>query len=266
MGENTQNDPQPTIWYLMRPQEGFEDIYQGRSVNLPIPLFWYTGNGALPLESERLRSGYESHLAAYLQVARGATAMLIFPRIQGIAGDHEPPVVVDYTYQLRWRQRPLEDTILSKALKRHSVPNVVSAFSSTRRLVIPCSQGEVITPQYPTGGRIARGLFTTNGMKVFDQQGVYDDAFYLALDAGQPGYADNALGATCYPVQYQRCDGDELGLVLFRDEQLGATWDFSGITAADWALTCTYGTSNGQRPINPGAAVYVANVARATTP
>jgi hypothetical protein len=262
MSENTLNDPQPTIWFVMRPQEGFEQIYAGRSVDIPIPLHPYKTDGAVPLESERRRLGYEAHLSAYQQVARGSTVMILFPRIQGITLDPKQIVVTDYTYQLRWRQRPLEDTRLSQGEKRYSLNNLVSAYSTTKRLVIPCSQGEVIKPAYPEGGRLARGIFTMDAVRLIDQQGVYDDAKY-----GPTGdeFANNALGATGYPVRYVRCDGDELGLVLYRDAELGATWDFAE-GSADWPLASTFGTAGGTEPINPGAGVYVCTVARSTTP
>jgi hypothetical protein len=267
MSENTQNDPQPTMWYIMRPQDGFEQIYQGKSVDIPIPLYPYQVNGALPLESERHRAGYEDHLAAYLQAARGATAMLLFPRIQGLVAADHSVVFRDYTYQLRWRQRPLDDAILSKGTRRYSTAELLSSLAVTRRLVIPCAQGKVIKPTYPTDGRIARGIFTDNSIRVIDQQGVYDDAQFVAWDtAFTPGLADNALGATGYPPEYVHCDGDELGLVLYRDPEVGQTWDFVDETTTDWPLTFTYGTRAGTHPINPGAGVWVCFMARATTP
>lgn len=264
MSENTLNDPQPTLWFVMRPQEGFEQIYAGRSVDIPIPLFPYTVDGAVPLESERQRLGYEAHLSAYQQVARGSTVMLLFPRVQGIVGtvENKQITVTDYTYQLRWRQRPMDDTILSKGEKRYSLPNLVSSFSTTRRLVIPCSQGEVIKPSYPEGNRLARGIFTLDAVRLIDQQGVYFDSMYGAT--GEE-FANNALGATGYPVRYVRCDGDELGLVLYRDAELGATWEFAE-GDVDWPLTSTFGVRGGRQTINPGAGVYVCTLARSTTP
>lgn len=270
MGDTVLNDPQPTRWFILRPQEGFEQIYQGRPHNVPIPLFPYTVDGALALESERLRAGYDAHLSTYLQVARGSTLMMIFPRVQGMYSVQAQVdlQVQQYTYQLRWRQRPLDDTILSKGQKRYSIPNQVSAYSSQRRLVIPCSQGEVITPSYPENGTIARGIFTNNGVKLVDQQGLYDDANFRVIDQWEDNASDSALGPTCYPVHYTRCDGDELGIVAYRlDED---NWDFTGVTGGDWPFTYTYGVglnpAGSAHPINPGAGVYVAVVSRSTTP
>ena len=260
------------MWFVMRPQEGFEQVYQGRPHNIPIPLFPYTLDGALMLESERLREGYDYHLASYLQVARASTVMLIFPRVQGLYRytSSVDLQVQQYTYQLRWRQRPVDDTILSKGQKRHSTsaPYNVSSYSATRRLAIPCSQGEVITPAYPENGTIARGIFTGDAVKVVDQQGIYNDEYYREADQYLPDTTDAALGPTFYPVQYVRCDGDEMGMVAYRVDE--ANWDFTSVTGSDWPFADTFGvgarTDGYSHAINPGAGVYAATVARPTNP
>lgn len=276
MGENTQNDPQPTMWFVMRPQEGFEQIYQGRPHSTPIQLYPYEPEGAYPLESERLRNGYDSLLAHYLEVARGSTVMLLFPRVQGlqeVARDTWVPTTQQYTYQLRWRQRPLDDVILSKGQLRYSTSARfnVSGYQTQRRLIIPCSQGEVITPEYPENGNLNRAVYTQNGVKVVDQQGLYWDAFYREASDHLADVDDLALGASCYPIHYTRCDGDELGIVVYRTDE--GSWDFT-TNGSDWPFADTFGTGSYlqlgtnpvNHPINPGAGVYVATVARGTTP
>ncbi len=278
MSQNMQNDPQATMWFVMRPQEGFEQIYQGLPHSTPIPLYPYQANGALALESETLRSGYDPRLASYLQVARGSTVMMIFPRVQGlqlVSRDTYVTSVQQYTYQLRWRQRPLDDAILSKGQRRFSTsaPTNVSTYSTTRRLAIPCSQGEVITPEYPENGNIGRGIYTQAGAKLIDQQGVYDDATYDVADSTMfgSGIADLAMGPTAYPVHYTRCDGDELGVVVYRVDE--GVWDFDG-DGEDWPFADTYGNgvylleqeTKTSHAINPSAGVYVCTAARATSP
>lgn len=259
-----------TMWFVMRPQAGFEQIYQGEPRTTPLPLFPYQldEQAALPLESERLRLGYNSHLASYLRVVRGATILMLFPRIQGLYAlgfPEEQFLVTQYTYQLRWRQRPLDDAILSKGEQSYSTPNYVQSNVSQRMLVIPCSQGPTFTPAYPANGTLERGLFTLDKQKLVDQQGFYTN-----------GEDDERLSATGYPPEAVRCDGDELGLVMYRGSG-NTTWDFAATplgVGEDFPLSATFGVGTVTLPsgstfsnnINPGAGVYVAVVQRDTYP
>jgi hypothetical protein len=277
------NDPQGEIWTVLRPQAGFESVYQGEPITTPLQLFPATPQ-ALPLEEEADRRviGYARQLSRYMNVPNGATLRLIFPLIQArIIG--QEPAIQRYYYQLRWRQRVLNDNNISGAIQRYSLPSrrgfddPAAGPTGQPRFAIPAASGEVFYPDYPSNtNRNSPIYLPSSSLTTFDktlnqlrdQQGIYDPAI---VDPTTATTGKDAWGPTFYPPEQTPCLGDQLTVVMYRLTG-NSTWDFTAEAGDDWPLAYTLG--EGRRsvpfefsfPANEAIGVFASPMSRSTTP
>lgn len=267
---NVLNDPQGELITIMRPVQGFEDIYQGKPIAKPIQLYPSIPN-PLAFENERQRLGYDPLLSQFMRVPNGATLRLKFPLMQGLVSAFpDPPVrtVQRYYYQLRWRTRVRADNT-NDPIRHYSSESIRGYDSgSNAQYALSVSAGRVFYPDFPANSNLNLAIYDEQENIVHDQQGVVDPEM-----AGAAGGDAATWGPTFYPPEQEPIVDDEVTVILYRLTG-NSTWDFTAGTGDDWPLAYTLG--RGRRPaagvfepshpINPAQGVYLMPIVRATTP
>jgi hypothetical protein len=102
VSQNVLADSQFTVATVLRPFEGFEFVYQGKSIFNPIV---FPGT----LDEDAGRPGTSPYLLKGTPVPLGAKVVLWFPAVAGLIGDPAVVPALDYKYLLIWRMRNVGD-------------------------------------------------------------------------------------------------------------------------------------------------------------
>jgi hypothetical protein len=243
------NDPQATNGFILRPQAGFEAIYNGTARLNPIAMYPVL-NGVHPPTDPLVRSpNIDPTLLAYAPVALGATVMILIPRalFQG-----ESVQETLYTYELRWRLRQLSDWQKAASAASPNVPYHLDTGLGPNDLVpIPPYTSEVINPAV-----VGTGInpFVAAGTRGISGQGQMDPA--VNPFAVQPNFF--------FPPILRPCVGDQLSIVAYRSAD-PANWDFA---STDAPFSNIYGADVGGdgHPVLPNLGIWLIILNRNTTP
>lgn len=157
--QNVLADAQFTVAAVLRPFDGFEFVYQGQAIFVPI---------AFPgvLDDDAGKPGFSPYLLKGLAVPMGAKMQLWFP---AVVGQSEGAPVLDYKYQLIWRLRNVGDFQrrqkpyhLSK--ESFGAPDTFLAGTTTapdQQFVLPASTETVLYQQPEPAPTV--GIITTPG-------------------------------------------------------------------------------------------------------
>ena len=291
MGQTVLADAQFTLGSVLRPFDGFEAVYQGQVITVPIV---FPGT----LDDDAGKPGFSPYLLRGLPVPFGAKMALWFPAIVGLL-DGVP--TFDYKYVLTWRMRNVGDFQrrrlpyhLSK--ESYGAPDSWLAPSQPDRFVLPTSTETVLyqqTEPAPTVGIVtAQGfgagnlrseaidvpsdlgetqvtaglpLLPPNAAPNFANGFPLPGANKVPLGAFQQGIIDPAVSNLApYPLfrgYFTIAKGDELIISCYRNNVLeSGTWDFSSV---DQQFSNLYGT-NAYPPVGqmshkpfPDLGVYV---------
>jgi hypothetical protein len=225
---------------ILRPQLGFDTLFQGQSINYPI-LF---SEGGIALDSRAGTPGYSNFLAKGLPVPYGARLSIWLPRIVVYLalGFYDY-----YKWTFIWRMRNLYD--FRQTRTPYHMPKQADGEPSTRvgdvgpRVILPAAvqsvayagsvtaitdPTQVVYPEvfYQQGLRASptfRPIYNAGNRLVY-QQGV--------LDPGNPPTGIDVSSFTWTQVEVQ-AQGDELLVVANRPTQQGYTvWEFGPLTLA----------------------------------
>jgi hypothetical protein len=247
------NDPQASLGFILRPQAGFETIYQGTSRSNPIPMLPLVNGSHAPTDALVRSTGIDPLLAAYAPVALGATVMILIPRCQTQGEGRDETL---YTYEFRWRLRALSDWQKRASSGTPDFPYHLETGPGPGNLTpIPAFTSEVITPAVVGNG--ISPFIATGPLRGISGQGQMDAvANPFTLD---PNFF--------FPPILRPCVGDQLSVVAYRTEpQDPANWDFAA--AEDATFSNIYGTDVGGvgHPVIPTLGVWLIILNRNTTP
>lgn len=110
-GQVVLHDPQYGVGKLLRPQTGFEAIYDGQSIVNPIGI--YPDGQPLDPQAGVPGSGIDPDLMNGLPVSPGQTLLLWLPQLTYIASS-DPLTVEAYEWVVGWRMRNLRDLRLQR--------------------------------------------------------------------------------------------------------------------------------------------------------
>jgi hypothetical protein len=99
VSQNVLADAQFTVAGVLRPFDGFEAVYQGQAVTIPIA---FPGT----LDDDAGKPGFSPYLLRGMPVPMGAKMALWFPQV---TNDAEGNQLIDYRYLLVWRLRNVGD-------------------------------------------------------------------------------------------------------------------------------------------------------------
>ncbi len=273
VSQNVLADAQFTVAKVLRPFAGFEDVYQGQSVLVPIA---FPGT----LDEDAGKPGFSPYLLKGLAVPMGAKVQLWFP---AVVGSLEGSPIADYKYLLIWRLRNVADFTtrqrpyhLSK--EADGAPDTFLAPTSPNRLVLPAAT-ETVVYQQPEPATLPAPFLTPGpglGALRTETIAVPSDLGETFASAGLPLLPPNAAPnfANGFPVPpgtntaplgaYQQgvidprysntaptalfrpyftvAKGDELIIVCTRNNPNESilAWDFSG---PDFEFSNLYGTN-----------------------
>ncbi len=277
VSHNVLADAQFTVASVLRPFDGFEAVYQGQSVFVPIA---FPGT----LDEDAGRPGFSPYLLKGLPVPMGAKMQLWFP---AVVGSFEGNPVLDYKYSLIWRLRNVGDFQrrqrpwhLSK--ESFGAPDTWLAANSPpdapyEEFVLPAATETVVYQQAepaPTTGGTTPGpgvgvlrteliavpsdlgdtlppfgslpLLPPNAAPNFKNGFPVPGLNTTPLGAFQQGIIDprysNDATSPIFRPYFTVAKGDELIIVASRDFALDGetTWDFSTL---DFQFSNLYGTN-----------------------
>lgn len=265
---NVLADAQFGLVRILRPFLEFETVYSGQSVDTPIALSRVLrntgGDPRDPLAADQ-RPGYDPNLIRGLSMPVGARVALYMPKI--LAGGAER-----YRYRFIWRLRNTLDYRLGRIPYHYpkqgeGVPDSTDTPPSAR-VVIPAAEQTILYAETPEpagpvatvvtssrvedvtfGGTSLAAPLLPGGVTGVVQQGI--------LDPGNVVIGDDALLPT-YALYETQAWGDELLVMLYRTDTLGANWDFSSPGGVDEQLSLLLGGGGSQPfPAFPDVGVYV---------
>lgn len=292
MSQNVLADAQFTLASILRPFEGFEAVYQGQSVFIPIA---FPGT----LDEDAGRPGFSPYLLKGLPVPMGAKMQLWFPAVAGFA-EQQPPEIYDYKYVLIWRLRNVGDfqrNRLPYHLRKESfgAPDTYLAPSDPNRFVLPAATEAVLYQQNEPSAVAPLTTFPGPGLANLrtEQIDVPSDRTEELTSCGLPllppnsapafanafpstGTSTTPLGAyeqgiidpadsdlapyALYRPYFTVAKGDELIIACYRNNNIGSSsllWDFS---TTDQQFSNLYGTnafgSESHKPF-PDLGIYV---------
>lgn len=248
-------DAQFSIANTLRPFPGFESVYQGQPVSVPI---------AIPgsLDSLAGKSEYDENLIAGTPVPFGSKLVVWLPTILRPVAAPQNFQVIKYRYLFVWRMRNLRDFKATRtpyhipretkgANSQAVLPASVNALAfessrtdsfdfqgSSQPLSDTTTYPEAIIPESfiaaSSGVNPLRAPLTPSGTEAAIQQGVT-----TARENSEVFY-------TCFQVDAL---GDEILILVNRDDDSGETWDFSapggGFGGIDFQFSQLFGDNNG---------------------
>jgi hypothetical protein len=265
-------DAQLTNVRVLRPFEGFERVYQGQSLTVPIAF-----PGERDPRAAQGKPGFDPNLMIGIPVPEGARVIIWFPVIP------PPPsnlnAQIPYSYKLIWRFKNLgdyrdpparrrrapfhfprqspgaSDTSFGPPLPRTTIPagwHVIAyeqpePTSSAGNLVV---RVEKITPKIDSLFEFAQPLLSDGSPGVL-QQGVLDPVALGALSA--------AAKMPLFLPFWTDAEGDELIILANRETIPLAppnTWDFVAADQ-DFEFSNIYGTGNGNHEPFRDVGIYV---------
>lgn len=253
-------DSQFSVAHPYRPFEGFETVYQGQPVDIPI---------AIPgtLDRDAGNTGFDPNLLAGIPLPFGSKLTLWFPTIFNVAGQFI--TIQPYRYSIVWRLRNLRDFRVNRAA--YHFPQ--QSFGENNQFVIPAAAEGMMFEQDPMTSPAAQppALFDTK-RSATHEFAIEEVEFRSAVPvppltpAGNTGAFQQGLAAanvgsnnsvTFNQVQFDAL-GDEFMILITRNVggALSETWDFTSNTQ-DAGLSRFFGTDNGSRGVIQAMGVYV---------
>lgn len=252
-------DAQFGVVRVMRPYDGFEEVYQDTPANEPIYLH-PEGKNIDPIAAEGT-PGYDPLLARGLPVPIGARLILEFPNVyfSSLGGP------IGYVYALIWRLRNVFDFRQSRQPfhfpRSTGAPDTTAPVGQQSRVPLPASYNTITfiqpEPVLALDRTVANvrsedlrsattplALPKLSGGRVQPiQQGILDPN--VVADAKQPTGISHEVQAF----------GDEVIIAVYRPTgELESNWEF-GNGETDFRFSQFYGTGTGQELPNVG--VYV---------
>jgi hypothetical protein len=260
-------DPQFSTVRVLKPFNGFEAAYQGKTCTTPIAF-----PGDLDLESGK--PGYATGLLNMLPVPIGSRVLLWIPLCFTDDLEDPDPTRV-YTYQIFWRIRntqeyvdsvlaklpPAEQKLYSFEKKLLGVPNP----SGDPRVLVPCAMETIAYEQTEPGTNFANGALNLRGNQINPDGAVLQDLPVLApngalagqFSQGTFGIIAGELGVPTYMTYETMAAGNEMSIIARRAVIGGGDrWDFTS-NANDKPFSNTYGTNNGTHANVPGTGIFV---------
>ena len=255
MSETVLSDAQMGMFRVIRPIPTFESVYQGKAGNIPIA---FPGT----LDPDAGKPGFAANLLAGEAVPLGSRLLVQIP----MTIDMYTPVAA-YAYQFIWRTRNqqwfTEAAALGRRTAAYHLPSEElgrNERSDDKRFFIPgASDVEVFEQSEPLSGAATLNVrqqryipqitsswvqpLTAAGNGGIWQQGAYQ--FSNNVECAGPSWFPLWLDAT----------GDELMILVYKIDAVNP-WDFAG---DDISFSNTYGTNNGQLPINPNVGIILAS-------
>lgn len=256
MSETVKNDPQGSIFRVLRPPRGFEAYYTGQPTTTPIPFVERDQQREYRSRDMRAgQAGVDPNLARYVPVPFAASLAILIPRAL-LAGEEQT-----YSYELRWRLRSVVDWTATQQIPYHVVTEpgasdaTVTPPASPERITIPAYTSQVITPSV-IGGGVA--VLVGAGVEGVAGQGIYDPD---TLTPNELAYAPNLF----FPPIWVRCEGDDLSIVAFRPGggEDPPEWDFEDENE-DGPFSNVFGEA--QHAAIPSVGIYLFSGVRSTTP
>lgn len=289
MAENVLPDAQFTMAQVLRPFTGFEAVYQGRPLNVPIV---FPGT----LDPDAGKAGFSPYLLAGLPVPLGAKVMLWFPAVTATIGTPPESVSVDYAYVLHWRLRNTGD--ITRHVQPAHFPKETPGQPDTwlapvppARFIIPSSTETVVFEQTESSLLPGVGNLRPQAIAVPEDSATSSASFGLPLlPPGSPPFANSypvassntvplglfsqgvlnpnpnvsdasdLAGFSLFRPYFTVAKGDELLIACVRRQPLPAPpndiWDFQTF---DERFSNLYGTNvaGPTHPIFPDIGVYV---------
>lgn len=227
-------DAQFGVVQVMRPQNGFEAIYEGQSVDNPVYLF-PEGRNIDQLAADGV-AGYDPELARGLKIPLGARVLLWLPNLF-FTDFSDPPNTLGYEWTFIWRLRTITDLIQGRIpyhfARDRGVPDTTQPAGQQARVPLPAAYNTITFIQTePTSnpGRSINNIHSedleassltlpnpllASGNRQPIQQGIVDPSVFPA-DAEQPGFLVHEMQAV----------GDELLIGVRRNGSSFPNWAF----------------------------------------
>lgn len=227
---------------VMRPPSGFEQLYDGRSAQLPIYLF---PQGKLyDPQAQASRPGYDPDLVNGLSVPMGSRLLLWIPNMFWVEDEHAP-IIRSYTFIFIWRLRNLYDFRLSRMhwhLPRGRGPNDTTGLPPGEpRVVIPAAyntvvynQAEPANPNAPDSlPAVQRGRAEFIKFGTLPRAGPIIPPGFPNLGVVQQGVQDPATAGTQalapgFLVHELQAAGDQLIVAITRESTVVPNWGLLG--------------------------------------
>lgn len=243
-------DAQYSVARPYRPFLGFENVYQGQSVDIPI---------AIPgtLDEDASKTGFDPNLLSGIPIPYGAKLTLWVPTVFNEVGAFI--TIQPYRYSIVWRLRNLRDF----RARRASYHFPQQSLGENGQFVVPAAAEGMVFETTPATAPATQppALFNTKRSAVHEFA-VEEIEFNTSVPVppltpgGQPGAFQQGLasaavgsnnGVTFNQVQFDAL-GDEFMILVSRrpGTSLPDTWDFTSNTA-DAGFSRFFGTDNGSR-------------------
>jgi hypothetical protein len=269
---NVVADAQFTLAAILKPFRGFEDRYQGKDPNIPIPFFQTVDGKREVLDPSAGQPGFSPDLLRYLNVPLGSRILLWVPMI-GLEKGGVVFLAAAYEYMLHWRLRSVGDANrdhttfhlrdqapgqpsglaprfvipgATRALLFHQAepPLEVAASSHLRREFISIFGGG----QLPFDLSLPRPLLPGPG----DRRGDYEQGILNPIDF--PISRSDAL--SIFVPFWVDCEGDQLLVTVQRGQNLVPAWGFAP-GEPDEAFGNFYGTGAGKHAEFDDVGIYM---------
>jgi hypothetical protein len=267
MAENVLFDPQFSLQRVLKPFDGFEDTYQGKSGTAPIAMYAPDENGQRPpRDPDAGKPGFSPNLLRYFDVPMGALVAMWLPMAFYAEGDQV--FTATYGYRVKWRMRNVTD-YRNRRTPYHINQQFPGAPDSSdvanpQRLIIPAAYDNVELQQpTPLAGPVEiklrpREYVTPPSTEILDdlpllpggllgvhEQGIFDPSTF------GPG-ADVVRNAMFFPPKFFLARGDQMIVEALKiTNRVAEPWDF-GATGADLTFGKLYGSDSPE-----GSGIYI---------
>lgn len=250
-------DPQNTVVTVLKAPTFYYASYQGAASDLPIALVppdrdnqtGYDTYSALEKGAGTSRSELPTTFQRYMDVAKGSTLVVWFPRVGCIwgagAGD-KAYFEQSYTYTFHWRLRSVKDYRFSNNTP-FSLVDRLSVTTFGGRLWVPSARGPVVTPT--SVGEDLVPYYSSDG--VASAQTSLTSSRFIGGTANYGPTFDDWYGDQYYEPMQIPCMGDQLLVTARRTNNELGTYDF-GSPTKDAAFDITYGRSEYNTANPPG--------------
>jgi len=251
-------DPQASIFKVLKPFRGFEEVYQGLSETIPIAF-----PGTLEPNAEQGIAGYAPTLLAGMPLPMFSRVQLWIP--QTLFEDESGGIVSHYRYQVLFRCRNVNDFRRAMSNKRASdVPGYhlqgqVLGRDASQRFFLP---GAIKTLGYEQTEPVTTVTGIVN-LRPESQVPINDIWVPPRTASGATGvwqqgtypFATSLANGPSWMVFEFDMEGDEICILAYKT-LADNPWDFTD-SAQDLAFSNTYGDANNTVQPNPFIGILV---------